>query len=405
MVPRRVLYQFLSLLVFLRLLWSLRRHYARICDPRFSFPRGQTLILRTLIDVCLSFLVATGETVYGITNPKVIARIARSYIYPRTLRGALYGPHAFNVADVFFPASASSQVSRRPVVVFVRGGAWSWGSRAAYGSFCQAVSNATDSAVVNADYRVYPHGNVCDMTCDIISCLAWAIGSADNWGCDGRRVHLLGHSAGAHLVMHVAVTLAQAAAAEHDEGLPPHSCSVPQGLPVSTPDVLASLRSCMGIAGVYHIASHFDHEASRSLTIGPVTVLRGLAHVSPMHPAMCGPHFFDAHSPTTAVARLSTSQAAEMPSIFLLHGSCDAVVPVTSSQRLHSACLRAGVRSSLRVVPGMDHATALVDVMGGNTSTQGGLGHCVLVAASSAVAEHSSGYESRGMTASPHGLQ
>jgi len=295
--------------------------------------------------------------------------------------------------------------------VFVRGGAWAWGLRIAYTSFCQALATATGAVVVNADYRVYPHGGACEMAADIVACLKWCRGSAAEWGCDSEHLVLCGHSAGAHIVLLASTLIARAAAAQAPlqaapdtqlvKELPPeralgdgtsrqlapaprapaHSCALPPESLASAGELSAALRCCIGFAGVYHIADHHAHEASRVLRTGQLTVARGVAHVSPMHPAMGGPADFDAHSPSLAVGALSPAQATRMPRVLLVHGDADVVVPASSSERLHGACLLAGVRCTLRVVPGQDHATALVEAMRGD-----GGGEWVLAAARSACA-------------------
>ena len=409
------------LIALLRLCWSIRRHYARLklhhTAARFRFPPGQTLAFRTLLDVSLTAMVSVGEATFGLLNPSLIASIVRAYLASSTLRGARYGPHAMNVADVLFPqagsesavAAPSNSPLRRPVIVFVRGGAWAWGMRVAYASFCQALATATGAVVVNADYRVYPHGGACEMAADIVACLKWCRDSAAQWGCDSEHLVLCGHSAGAHLVLLASTLIARAAAAQAPlqdapatplvKELPPekalgdgralapatrapaHSCALPPESLACAGELSAALRCCVGFAGVYHIADHHAHEASRVLRAGQLTVARGVAHVSPMHPAMGGHADFDAHSPSLAVGALSRAQVTHMPRILLLHGDADAVVPSRSSERLHGACLLAGVRCTLRVVPGQDHATALVEAMRG-----GGEGEWVLAAARSACA-------------------
>jgi hypothetical protein len=277
-------------IAFLRIAWALVSHYKylRCSEKRFVLPQGQTLLRRTLVDVCLSSIVAFGEGFYALTRPRIALRILRAQARSLNYR---YGPHPRHSASVFAPSSASLGPNI-PIILFVRGGAWAWGNRVSYGAFCEQLSSAVGAIVVNIDYRAYPHGNCRDMTEDVVRVLAWIRQHAHQWGGDKNRITLLGHSAGAHLVMNAVFTLAISAAAQPmdreeqcDVALcqslttpataqQRHASSLPDELAGVAPELLGSLQAAVGVAGVYHIQDHSTHEDSRDITLGPLCLVK-----------------------------------------------------------------------------------------------------------------------------------
>lgn len=89
-----------------------------------------------------------------------------------------------------------------------------------------------------------------------------------------------------------------------------------------------------------------------------------------MHPVMGGPDLFDAHSPALKVQECYETKRARIPRLFLLHGTADVTVPLSSSARLHRACLSAGVSCVLRSTD-MDHSTFLIELMTGALGSAG----------------------------------
>jgi len=71
-----------------------------------------------------------------------------------------------NKLDVHLP-SACAPSSLRPVIVFVHGGAWSWGHKFHYSAFCDTLSRRLQAVVVNINYSVYPIGSVDEMVAEV----------------------------------------------------------------------------------------------------------------------------------------------------------------------------------------------------------------------------------------------
>ena len=123
-------------------------------------------------------------------------------------RDVKYGAAELNRLDVFAPAARSA--SPRPVLVFVRGGAFVGGDKRAPGSpfydniMLWAVKNGFVG--VNINYRLalqspWPAGAQ-----DVGAALKWVRENIGVHGGDAARIFLMGHSAGA---VHVATYVAQ----------------------------------------------------------------------------------------------------------------------------------------------------------------------------------------------------
>lgn len=88
----------------------------------------------------------------------------------------------------------------------------------------------------------------------------------------------------------------------------------------------------VGLAGVYDISAHYNHEAKRRVQF-----------VSPMARAMLGPTNFSHVSPTFLVRSLQLTPTQHFPSVLLVHGDNDTVVPILSSQELARALESSGM--------------------------------------------------------------
>lgn len=88
---------------------------------------------------------------------------------------------------------------KAPVLVFVHGGAWQIGSRSRVHAM-PAHFNATGFVFVSIDYGLVPAVTVEDQLADIDAALGWIGSNIARFGGDPGNLHLIGHSAGAHLV-------------------------------------------------------------------------------------------------------------------------------------------------------------------------------------------------------------
>ena len=108
-----------------------------------------------------------------------------------------YGPAMLDLYPVAQPGA--------PVAVYVHGGGWRIGSRRRVENK-PAFFNAMGWHFVSIDYRMLPEAPVETQAADVASAVQWVRDHARDFGGDGRRIALLGHSAGAHLVALTAMT-------------------------------------------------------------------------------------------------------------------------------------------------------------------------------------------------------
>jgi acetyl esterase/lipase len=116
---------------------------------------------------------------------------------PQTL---VYGSDPVQAID-FYEPSPAPQSGTSPLIVFVHGGAWSMGSREnATGNAKIVHFTSKGIAFATIGYRLVPDFRVEDQASDVAHAIARLLADAERLHIDRRRVILMGHSAGAHLV-------------------------------------------------------------------------------------------------------------------------------------------------------------------------------------------------------------
>ena len=116
--------------------------------------------------------------------------------------GLAYGSASRQKLDVYTPTASSPAATAhgRPVVVFFYGGSWQNGSRASYLFVGAALASRGYVAMV-PDYRTWPQTAFPGFVDDAAAAVRWARDHAAEYGGDPSRIFLMGHSAGAHIVM------------------------------------------------------------------------------------------------------------------------------------------------------------------------------------------------------------
>ncbi len=137
-----------------------------------------------------------GSAVASAQVPRAAAP-ASAAVTAKVLRNVAYGPHARHKLDVYLPARAMG-----PVLLMVHGGAWVTGDKAMPATILPKAArwNAEGYVVVSANYRLLPEAGPLEQADDVAKALAFVQREAAGWGGDGKRVALMGHSAGGHLV-------------------------------------------------------------------------------------------------------------------------------------------------------------------------------------------------------------
>lgn len=109
-----------------------------------------------------------------------------------------YGRDPLQALDVWRAKDAKRPA---PLVVFVHGGGWKRGSKDnATGRFKAEHYPQLGYAFASIDYRLVPASAVEQQAEDVAMAVKALIDDADRLGIDRRRIVLMGHSAGAHLV-------------------------------------------------------------------------------------------------------------------------------------------------------------------------------------------------------------
>jgi acetyl esterase len=100
-----------------------------------------------------------------------------------------------------------------PVVVFLHGGGWAFGSVVTHDSTAREVCHRAGALVLSVDYRLSPEHPFPAGLDDCVAVYGWALEHAAELGGDPSRVALMGDSAGGNLAAATALRL-------RDEGLP-----------------------------------------------------------------------------------------------------------------------------------------------------------------------------------------
>lgn len=107
-----------------------------------------------------------------------------------------YGDLPEQKLDVYMPPQVAGK--KRDVVVFFYGGRWETGAKADY-RFAGDALVRNGFVVVIPDYRKYPDIRFPDFVRDGAKAVAWVSDHIGQYGGDATRIHLAGHSAGAHI--------------------------------------------------------------------------------------------------------------------------------------------------------------------------------------------------------------
>jgi len=121
-------------------------------------------------------------------------------------RDIAYGEHVRQKLDVYLPTGDSTQ--RRPVVMFVHGGAFLRGNMNSneqiYGNVLYYFARQ-GMVGINVEYRLAPEAPYPAGSDDVAAAVAWARAHAHEYGGDPDQIILIGHSAGgAHAASYIA---------------------------------------------------------------------------------------------------------------------------------------------------------------------------------------------------------
>lgn len=167
-----------------------------------------------------------------------------SLIAVRNSRNVAPGyPDAVKVTDIALDLSAGRPTAMRlyrpaapasdgplPVVVYLHGGGWAFGSLNSCAEFCASVAATGRAIVLALDYPLVPDHSLADALTASVDGIRYAVTHAAEWGSAPGLVSVAGDSAGGHLAL--------LAAMKYDETSPENPIhSIVAIYPVATLDV------------------------------------------------------------------------------------------------------------------------------------------------------------------------
>ncbi|MDJ0686328.1 MAG: alpha/beta hydrolase [Alphaproteobacteria bacterium] len=213
-----------------------------------------------------------------------------------------YGPAPRHRLDLYLPKDPGTDT---PLVLFLYGGSWRWGSKERYG-FAAYPLTARGFAVAVADYRVFPEVVFPGFNQDAARAVVWLQENRSGFGLGAGPVHLVGHSAGAHIAALLALDPRYLAEFGADR---------------------SALGKMVGLAGPYAIYP---------------SQINYIADIFPRPPN-------EDQARPVALAR------ADAPDMLLLHGGDDGIVASVNSTALANAQRAAGGSAEARVYEGLGH--------------------------------------------------
>lgn len=105
--------------------------------------------------------------------------------------------------DIYSPEKRRRFGRGAPVVIYVHGGGWIKGSRKKVYSQ-PAWLTKRGYVFVSVDYRPVPRTDIDGQVSDVATAINWVRRNVRRYGGNGRKIVIMGHSAGAHLVAMIA---------------------------------------------------------------------------------------------------------------------------------------------------------------------------------------------------------
>lgn len=243
----------------------------------------------------LTFLVANTPAQLG--HYSRLANVAYAQSSDKTASTSI------NVLDVYKPIKTDHTV---PVVIFVHGGGWYSGDKNNY-KFVGAALAEQGYVAVLPNYGLYPKVKSPVFCQDIANAIAYVHAHAHEWGGNVNEIYLMGHSAGAHVVMMVTLDKEFLRQVGGDSGW---------------------LRGVIGLAGPYDFLP-FTYPYMNDL-FGP-------------------PEKYSQSQPINFVR-------ADAPPLLLMHGLQDHTVAPTNTRSLYEAMSRIGGKVQVEYFENATHS-------------------------------------------------
>jgi acetyl esterase/lipase len=222
-----------------------------------------------------------------------------------------------------------------PVTVYLHGGGWSVGDKAADGPRRLAPLSAYGVAVVSVNYRLAPAATFPSQLHDVKAAVRWLRANGARLGLPTQRLGIWGASAGAYLSSLLALT----AGVDRLEGT-----------------VGGNLDQSSAVQAVVHWFGQSDLIASASRTelearLLPFAFEAGLLGIT---------NIADAADRAKELSLLSWV-SPDAPPFLIAHGDRDHVILPSEGEALHDALVRAGADSRFELLGGTGHEGAAFD--------------------------------------------
>lgn len=262
----------------------------------------------------MALLVLAWSGTGGCTPLGVVNAFVPDFTYQRAA-DVRYGDDARHSLDVYRPPDSVQEAAQlHPVVIFFYGGRWQSGDRREYEFAAQALTSR-GFVVVVPDYRLYPEVVFPAFVEDGARAVAWTRQNIDRYNGDPTRIFVMGHSAGAHIALLLALDERYVRAAGLDSGV---------------------IAGAVGLAGPYDFLP-FTSADVRAL-MGPEEqwrVTQPISHVD-----------------------------ASDPPVLLMHGTDDALVKSENALNLAAALEASGACASVLLYENVGHVELLLGLAG-----------------------------------------
>ena len=149
-------------------------------------------ILVILTAAALASLTAVAEPPPADPQPSLEAVLGKDTVAKKDIA---YGKDDKQKLDVYSPKGAKEL----PVVVYVHGGEWTKGDKSEV-SYKPRFFNENGIVFVSVNYRLAPAAQHPAHVSDVAAAVRWVVDHVAEYGGDPKKIVLMGHSAGCHLV-------------------------------------------------------------------------------------------------------------------------------------------------------------------------------------------------------------
>ena len=216
-----------------------------------------------------------------------------------------------------------------PLVVYVHGGAWKKGDKAADASARLARFAEHGIALASINHRFIDQALFPAALHDVKGAIRWLRAHGAELGLSTERIGLWGATSGAHLASLAALT-------QNDPEW--------EGTSGGNADVSSAVHAVVHWFGPVDLVSSAHRTWLEKILLAP-----------PIEPPLFGADTIEEVASLARAASPLFRASADAPPFLISHGDRDRVLPRSESEAFHDALSRAGAQSSLLIVAGAGH--------------------------------------------------